>query len=195
MRRILSMLREIRREQLRRDKLEEKRGAEVDAFFRELDQCLSAITPTSTNNHLREVMTSADFTYAIEEFVSRELVPGYERKVFNFEPLVKPRQNTNYLEHTDYQDRCGVDDLEYVGEKGQARPGSRQDEVKRAHQVYRWEKQYDFSHEARVNDYLQYFSDQAEKMGQKIGVNRTRNIFRSSYDYFLCIFLYINQAT
>lgn len=166
MRRILSLLKEIRREQLKRDGLEERRGAEVIAFFSELDQCLSAIAPTSTNNRLREVMTSADFTYALEEFVSRELLPGYERKRFNFEPLVKPRQNVNYLEHTDYQDRAGVDDLEYVGEKGQARPGSRSDAVKRAHQVYRWEKQYDFSHEALVNDDLQYFSDQAEKMGQ-----------------------------
>ena len=100
MRRMTSMLRDIRREQLKRDGLEEKRGAEVDAFFAELDQQLSAITPTSTSNKLQEVMTSADFTYAIEEFVSRELLPGYERKVFEFERLVKPRQNVNYMEHT-----------------------------------------------------------------------------------------------
>lgn len=165
MRRIASMLRDIRREQLKRDKLEEQRGAEVDSFFAELDQCLVGITPTSTNNRLQEVMTSADFTYAIEEFVSRELLPGYERKRFDFEPLVKPRQNVNYLEHTDYQDRAGVDDLELTTEKGQARPGSRDDAVKRPHQVYMWDKQYDFSHQALVNDDLQYFSDQASKMG------------------------------
>jgi hypothetical protein len=160
-----SILQDIALHELARTKTEE-RAPQVRSMFSEIDNQLSAVTPTSTSNRLREVMTSADFTYAIEEFVRRELVPGYERKRFNFEPLVKPRQNVNYLEHTDYQDRAGVDDLELVGEKGQARPGSRDDAVKRPHRVYQWKKQYDFSHQALVNDDLQYFSDQAEKMGQ-----------------------------
>jgi hypothetical protein len=165
MRRTMSILQDIALHELARTKTEERR-ADVCALFSEIDQRLSAITPTGTHNRLREVMTSADFTYAIEEFVRRELVPGYERKVFNFESLVKPRQNVNYLEHTDYQDRAGVDDLELVIEKGQARPGSRDDAIKRPHRVYQWQKQYDFSHQALVNDDLQYFSDQAMKMGQ-----------------------------
>jgi hypothetical protein len=53
-----------------------------------------------------------------------------------------------------------------VGEKSQARPGSVVDATKRQYQVYRWEKQYDFSYEALMNDDLGYFQDQADLMGQ-----------------------------
>lgn len=167
MRRILHMMREIRKKALSDRGATSERLAQVDGVFAELDNRLSWSTDISeTTEVFNEVMTSADFTYAILEFVQREAWPGYERKVFNYEPLVKPDNVPNFLPVTRYQNRAGVDDLEYVGEKGQARPGSVDDAVKRQYQVYRWEKQYDFSMEAIVNDDLQYFSDVAEKMGQ-----------------------------
>jgi len=52
-----------------------------------------------------------------------------------------------------------------VGEKSQPRAGLRDDAVKRSYSVFRWEKEYDFSHEALVNDDMGYFEDQAMKMG------------------------------
>ena len=85
---------------------------------------------------------------------------------FNFEPLVKMDTLPNYLAVARYQNRGGLDDLEYVGEKGPARAGSVDDATKKSYQVYRWEKQFDFSHEALVNDDLGYFNDVAVKMGE-----------------------------
>ena len=167
MRRILYAMSEIRKHQLSERKVSAERLAKVDQLFAELDSRLSLSRGIGeTTEVFEEVMTSGDFTYAILEFVQREAWPGYQRKVFNFEPLVKMDNVPNFLPVTRYQNRAGVDDLEYVGEKGQARPGSVDDATKRQYQVYRWEKQYDFSMEAIVNDDLGYFSDQAQKMGQ-----------------------------
>ena len=167
MRRILYAMSEIRKHQLSERKVSAERLAQVDGLFAELDSRLSLSRGIGeTTEVFEEVMTSGDFTYAILEFVQREAWPGYQRKVFNFEPLVKMDNVPNFLPVTRYQNRAGVDDLEYVGEKGQARPGSVDDATKRQYQVYRWEKQYDFSMEAIVNDDLGYFSDQAQKMGQ-----------------------------
>ena len=167
MRRILYAMSEIRKHQLSERKVSAERLAQVDQLFAELDSRLSLSRGIGeTTEVFEEVMTSGDFTYAILEFVQREAWPGYQRKVFNFEPLVKMDNVPNFLPVTRYQNRAGVDDLEYVGEKGQARPGSVDDATKRQYQVYRWEKQYDFSMEAIVNDDLGYFSDQAQKMGQ-----------------------------
>jgi hypothetical protein len=111
-------------------------------------------------------MTSADFTYAIQEFVQRQMVPGYQEKMFDFELLVKPDTLPNFMTVTRYQKRAGLDDLEYVGEKGEARPGSVVDATKRQYRVYKFEKQFDFSMEALVNDDLGYFSDTATDMGR-----------------------------
>ena len=164
MRKIVYALKEIRKSQL--EGATEARLGEVDELFSALDHGLNGITPTATNHQLYEVMTSADFTYAIQEFVQRKALPGYEEQTFPFEPLVKMDVLPNYLPVNRYQRRAGLDDLEYVGEKGQARPGSVVDATKRQYQVYRWEKQYDFSHEALVNDDLGYFEDMAVLMGR-----------------------------
>jgi len=141
--------------------------SEVAEKFDWMDKQMSGISWSNPNNErLTEVMTSGDFTYAIMEFVQRKTLPGYQRKRFNFEPLVKPDTVPNFLPVTRYQNRCGVDDLEYIGEKGQSRPGSVQDGTKKQWQVWRWEKQYDFSHEALFNDDIGYFEDVAMKMGE-----------------------------
>lgn len=171
MRRILSLLSEYRKAQLDRDRkagihVPDSRFTEVGDMFRWIDGGLSGMKPTGTTDRLQETMISADFTYAIQGFVQRKAVPGYQRMMFDFEPLVKPDTLPNYLVVTRLQNRAGVDDLEFVGEKGMARPGSVDDATQRQYRVYRWEKQYDFSHEALINDDIGYFEDQADKMGQ-----------------------------
>lgn len=144
-----------------------ERLAECTALFEDIDHQMSGITPTSTNNVLlQETMISADFTNAIQTFVSRMALPGYQKKAFNFEPLVWNDTLTNFLTHNRYQNRGSLDDLELVGEKAPARPGSVDDATARAYRVYRWEKQYDFSWEAIRNDDLGYFEDMALRMGE-----------------------------
>jgi len=166
MRRILYAMKEIRKGQLSDRNVSPERLAECEDFYGALDRDLSGITATSNNERLVETMTSADFTYAIQEFVQRQMLPSYQRMVFNFEPLVWMDTVPNFLNVTRYQKRAGVDDLEYVGEKGQARPGSVDDATKRQYRPYRFEKQYDFSYEALVNDDLGYFEDQATLIGE-----------------------------
>jgi len=168
MRRIISFLSEARQQQMKRVGVPDgdKRLREVADKFHWLDNTLSGITPTSPNTRLEEVMVSADFAYAIEEFIQRQMVPGYQRMQFNFEPLVWNDTTPNFLTVTRYQKRAGLEDLEYVGEKGTARPGSVVDATKRQYRVYRWAKQFDFSMEALVNDDLGYFQDQATLMGE-----------------------------
>jgi hypothetical protein len=172
MRRILSLLNEYRQEQLKKKSAPETRLAEATQMYRWLDGALSGVDLNefggfdAPETKLQEVMTSADFTYAVMEFVQRQMFPTYTAKTFNFEPFVKPDTLPNYLPVTRYQSRCGVDDLEYVGEKGEARPGHKDDAYKRQYRVYKWEKQFDFSMEALVNDDLGYFSDMAAEMGR-----------------------------
>jgi len=166
MRKILYALKELRKGQLSENAATPERLAEVEDKFAYLDQELNGIKGAGTNEHLAEVMTSGDFTYAIQEFVQRLALPGYQKMEFNFEPLVKMDTLPNYLAVARYQNRGGLDDLEYVGEKGPARAGSVDDATKKSYQVYRWEKQFDFSHEALVNDDLGYFNDVAVKMGE-----------------------------
>jgi len=166
MRKLVYAMKELRKGQLSDAGAPSQRLSEVDEMFAVLDRELDGIKPTGTNAQLREVMISADFTYAIQEFVQRLALPAYEEKQFAFEPLVWADVLPNYLPVNRYQMRAGLDDLEYIGEKGQARPGSVVDATKRQYQVYRWEKQYDFSHEALVNDDLGYFSDMAALMGR-----------------------------
>ena len=163
MRRIVYAMMKIRQDQLADQKAPEKRIQECGAMFAELDKSLSGIASANT---FKEVMTSADFTYALEEFVQRQMVPGYTRMLFPFEPLVKMDVVPNFQEVNRYQQRAGLEDLEYVGEKAQARPGSVVDATKRAYSVYRWEKEFDFSYEALVNDDLQYFQNVATLMGE-----------------------------
>lgn len=179
MRKLIYALKELRKGQLSDAGAQADRLQESDALFSVLDNMLDGIKPTDTNNKLAEVMTSADFTYAIQEFVQRQALPGYQRKGFNFEPLVKMDVLPNYLPVTRYQNRAGVDDLEYIGEKAPARPGSVDDAYKRQYQVFRWEKQYDFSHEALINDDMGYLSDLATKMGE--AARRTLEKFVSRF--------------
>ncbi len=164
MRKLLSILKDIRQLQLRN--AQPARLSEVGDFYGHLDTLLSGIKPTDANVRLEEVMTSADFTYALQEFVQRQMLPGYSEKTFVFEPLVRPDTTPNFLPVTRYQRRAGLDDLEFVGEKGEARPGSVVDATKRQYQVYPWQKQFDFSFQALVNDDLGYFTDLAVDMGR-----------------------------
>jgi len=172
--------------------LAEKQIAEVGDKFNFLDRELSGISPTSTGEKLSEVMTSGDFTYAIQEFVQRQALPGYQAMGFNFEPLVKPDTLPNYLEVKRYQDRHSIDDLEFVGEKSAPRAGTRQDATKRAYSVYRWEKEYDFSHECLVNDDMGYFADQSMKMG--VAARRTLEKYVSRFYFNAVSMLLLTNA-
>jgi hypothetical protein len=169
MRRILSVMADIRKKQLRNAEAPDKLVVEVGEKFAFLDRQMSGISDLrdyANRGRLREVMTSGDFTYALEEFVQRKLLPGYQRKRFAFEPLVYNDEVPNFQPVTRYQNRCGVDDLELVIEKAQARPGSVHDATKRQWQAWRWEKQYDFSFEAMKNDDLGYFENLTTLMGE-----------------------------
>ena len=134
MRKITRMLRDVRKNMLVNPRPE--RLAEIDDLFGVLDNNLSGFKAYGTEE-LAETMTSADFTYAIQEFVQRRMLPGYQEQTFAFEPLVFNDVLPNYMLVNRYQDRGGVDDLEYVGEKGPARPGSFNDATKRQWKVYR----------------------------------------------------------
>lgn len=172
MRRIVSLLKEYRRAQLSAIGAGNEKLAEVGRMFDFMDSALNGVQVSENGgfdgpeSRLSEVMTSADFTYALGEFVQRQMVPAYTRKRFNFEPLVKPDTLPNFMSVTRYQKRAGVDDLEYVAEKGEARPGSVVDATKKQYRVYKWEKQFDFSMETLINDDLGYFADQASLMGE-----------------------------
>jgi len=166
MRKFLRLLADVRKAQLNERGASNERLHAVDALFSEMNKQLDFRQEPAENEQLAETLVSADFPYAIEEFVNREMWAGYEPKGFAFEPLVYNDTLANFLPHTRLQDRQGFDDLEYVGQKGSARPGSRADAVKRQYQVYRWEKQIDFSYEALVNDDLGYLQDTPRKMGQ-----------------------------
>lgn len=139
---------------------------ELDAKFRQMDSWMSMVPYAGTPTGLEETMISADFTLAIQGFVQRQMVPGYTQVGFAFEPFVKPDTTPNFLPVTRLQKRAGVDDLEYVGEKGEARPGSVDDAHQAQYRVYRMEKQFDFSMENLINDDLGYFQDQAADMGR-----------------------------
>lgn len=172
MRRIVSLLKEYRIARHQAAGATPEKLAEVGQKFEYLDSALSQVRLNEQGgfdepeSKLAEVMTSADFTYAIQEFVQRQMLPGYQEMNFAFEPLVKLDVVPNFLNVSRYQRRSGLDDLEYVGEKGEARPGSIPDATKRQYRVYKWEKQFDFSMEALVNDDLGYLTDSAADMGR-----------------------------
>jgi len=172
MRRIIEALREYRVVQLEHMGAQPARLQEARDLFTFMDRALSGATLAQNGgwegpeSGLAEAMTSADFTYALQEFVQRQLLPAYQSKRFNFEPFVKTDVVPNFLPVTRYQNRSDLDDLEYVGEKGEPRPGNYDDATKRQYQVYQWQKQFDFSMQALANDDLGYFSDCATRMGQ-----------------------------
>lgn len=183
MRRFLSLLCEIRKVQLKKHAAPDQKLAEVGDMYQWVDRALSGVMLNELGGFddpetkLQEAMTSADFTYAIQEFVQRQMVPGYERKAFDFEPLIKPDTTPNFLAVTRYQNRSGLDDLEYVPHKGEARPGYVADATKRQFRVYPWEKQFDFDMTALVNDDLGYFENTARDMG--VAARRTLEKFVS----------------
>jgi len=142
-----------------------KRITDVNDMFAELDRGMNGLSHQFDPAPLQEVMVSADFTYAIQEFVQRLALEGYKMMDFAWEPLVKPDVVPNYLPVYRYQHRASLDDLELVGEKERPRAGHKDDATKRTNQVWRWEKEFDFSHECLVNDDLGYFRDQATLMG------------------------------
>jgi len=171
MRKILSVLNDLWKSELaemaKRNELPQeaanKRISESDQFFNYFDGIVGGGMGSYA---VSEAMTTGDFANALGTFVQVEAVAGYMRKRFNFEPLVKMDELPNFQSVTRLQRRQGLDDLEYVGEKGQARPGAYPDAVSRAYQVYVWQKQFDFSWQMLVNDYLGYFRDTAQLIGE-----------------------------
>jgi len=166
MRRITSLLSEIRREQLSQRGVDNSRIQKCKEYFEYMDTTLSGVTPDEQGGRFEEVMTAADFPLALGEFVQRLVLPSYQVKGFPFEQFVKPDITPNFMPVTRYRKEQGLQRLEWVGEKGEARPGAQPDAVKRTLQTYRWEKQFDFSLEALINDDLGWFQDQAVLMGQ-----------------------------
>ena len=166
MRKILYAMKEIRKNQLSDQGASSARLQEAEDKFAFLDRELSGISTFGANERMQEVMISADFTYAIQEFVQRKMWASYSQQTFAFEPLVKNDTLPNYLPVTRYLDQAGVDDLEYIGEKAPPRPGYVSDATKRQWQVYVWAKQFDFSHQALINDDLGYFDNVTDKMGR-----------------------------
>jgi len=124
MRRFLGLLADIRKDRLAQQGATAERLGEVDSLFGYMNRQLDGVKQGVGGERLSETLTSADFQYAIMEYVQREMIPGYQSKRFQFEPLVWNDELTNYLPHTRYQVRMGLEDLEYVGTKGTARPTS-----------------------------------------------------------------------
>lgn len=168
MRTILSLMKEYRQADLRARGESDQRIAEVGQMFEYLDRELSffAHKPAATGTKMEEVMTSADFTYAIQTFVQRRMEPAYSAKRFDFEQFVAMDTVPNYLPVQRYLRQQGIDDLEWTGEKAEPTPGSFPDGVLRQYQVYDWQKQFDFSFHALVNDDLGWFNDVAMEMGK-----------------------------
>jgi len=180
MRQITSLLLDIRKEQISklRPEMQERATNQAVTLFEAMDDFLSSArinregTMDDPETSLQEVMTTADFTYALKEFVQRRMIPGYQAKRFEFEPLVYIEQLPNYMTVTRYQNRSSLPDLEYVPEKGQARAGDYPDATKRQLTVYDWKKQYDFSMHALKNDDLGYF----DEMGRLVGEAARRSL-------------------
>ena len=167
MRKIIQLMEGVRKDQLADMGASPERLQEVSDKFKFLDNELNGIRDAgSAPRRLNEVMTSADFTYALEEFVQRKMFSAYQQQSFAFEPLVTMDTLPNYLPVTRYLDQAGVDDLEYIGEKAPPRPGYVTDATKRQWAVDIWAKQYDLSHRALVNDDLGYFDSLVAKMGR-----------------------------
>lgn len=163
MRRIISMLMEIAQAN------NPQNHAKYSEAYPLIDASLNVLTGgdngSLTANKLSETMVAADFPYALGEFVDRALWPAYGRWEFGFQPLVWNDTTPNFMDITRYQRQQGINDLEMVREKARPKAGSYPRPRKLQYRVYRWEKQYDFSMEALVNDDLGYFNDMAGLMG------------------------------
>ena len=132
-----------------------------------LSMLIDPVNQGSTSlSTFQEVMTSADFQYALGEYVNRAMWPAYTRQAFAFEPIIFNDVVPNFMDVTRYQRQAGLDDLEMVREKATAKSGYLMDAYRRQYRVYRWEKEFDFSYEAIVNDDLGYFSEMAALMGE-----------------------------
>lgn len=183
MRKFLHLLSEYRQEQFKTQGVTDaKRLQEAVQLFEFMDSALSGLRVSGEqwedpNTKLSEAMTSQDFSYALGEFVQRQMIPGYTAAQFAFEPLVKIETAPNYMDITRYQNRGALDDLEYVPEKGPVYAGSVDDAVKREMKVEVWQKQFDFSSRALINDDLGYFSSMAFDMG--VAARRTLERFVS----------------
>lgn len=172
MRIIMQLLAEIQKERERQNaqkrgvQIQPKRLQEIDQAYAYIDRNLASAVSGGGEAQISEAMTSGDFPNAIGEFVQRKMIAGYQQIMFNFEPLVKPDTLPNYLPVTRYQNRAGLDDLEFVPPKGVARTGSYLDATKREYQVWDWEKIFDFDMHALINDDLGYFNNLAADMGR-----------------------------
>jgi len=184
MRKILYALQETRCEQLKTAG-QEHRIQEVRDMFGFMDGGLSGVSLGGPNGNtwdaphtsLSEAMVSADFSYALGEFVQRQMVPGYETRNFAFEPLVKVDTLPNYMDVTRYQDRGDMDDLEYIPPKGPVLAGSKNDATKRQYKVEVWSKQWDWENRAIINDDMGYFQDTGRQIGAS--ARRTKERFVS----------------
>lgn len=166
MRQIISLMAAYRQKQLEAKGAPPARIQQMQEMFVYLDNGLSAVPVVGFDDErLQEVMTSGDFTNALQTFVQRQMLPAYQARRFDFERFIWQDTVPNFMRVDRYQKRSFGNDLEMVGEKGQARPGSDEDATHRYYRVYRWEKQYDYSMEALVNDDMGYFQNKAAEMG------------------------------
>jgi len=183
MRRVVTALMGYAREGLITAGASPQRLQESRDMFEFMDASLSGLNLNQLGGYdgpetkFGEVMTTADFPYALGEFVRRQMIPGYNRKGFMFEPLIAPRVVPNYMSVTEYQDKQGTDDLEYTPAGAPPKAGSRADADKKQFRVVKWQKQWDFLMEMLVNDDLGYFTTQATKMG--VSARRTKEKFVS----------------
>lgn len=172
MRRTLKALLEARIIQMQSVQRDHPRITEVQEMFQFFDRSLSGVTLDGMGRFdhaepkLQEVMISADFTFAIQEFVQRRMHGAYTVRRFDFEQFMAPDTVPNFMPVTRYQNRSELDELEYVGEKATPRPGHVRDATKRQYQVYTYEKAYDFSFRTLVDDDLGYFNDTTARMGR-----------------------------
>lgn len=172
MRNIMMLLTEVQKERVKQSyakrglQVEPAKLQEIDDAFAYIDRNLVGAMGNGGEGKLAEAMTTGDFQNALGEFVQRRLIPGYTQKMFDFEPLVRPDTLPNYMKVTRYQNRAGLDDLEFVPPKGVARTGSYMDATKREYQVFDFSKVFDFDFHALVNDDLGYFNDLASDMGR-----------------------------
>ncbi len=184
MRRLLKGLENVRILQLQRQNRNHPRIKEVREMFHYFEGALSGVKLTSkglfenAEQQLQEVMISADFTFAIQEFVSRKMHGSYSVRNFAYEQFMATDTVPNFMPVTRYQNRQELDQLEFVGERGAAGAGFVADATKRQYQVYVYEKVYDFSFRTFVDDDLGYLNDTVDRMGR--AARRTLEIYVSN---------------
>ncbi len=188
MRRILTALRDARIIQMQSVDRNHPRIKEVQEMFSFFDGALNGTTLDQEGRfehaepQLQEVMISADFTFAIQEFVQRRMHGAYTTRRFDFEQFVFMDTVPNFLPVTRYQNRSELDELEYVGEKATPRPGHVRDATKRQYQVYIYEKGYDFSFRTLVDDDLGYLNDTTVRMGRAARRSLERYVSRMLFN-------------